>query len=123
MRVKQIMYYQDGNKLPGFRYWLAKLIWPEIGKTYEALLESQRRQEALTKSNKELMDEAKSSHSMSDSQLAEFTRITQEHTKLNDQHNAVIIFLRDHLPGVFAGRYAGMQFSEMVITVIREGQS
>ena len=76
----------------------------------------------LTESNKELMDEAKNNHSMDASQLAEFTRITQEHAKLNDQQNAITVFLRDNFPGVKAGKYAGMQFSEMVVAIIRENQ-
>ena len=111
-----------GTRLPGFRYHLARWIWPTIGVTYDALLEAQRRNEALTKSNKELMEEMKSGHSISPSQLVEFTRITQEHAKLNDQQNAVTVFLRDNFPSVGAGKYAGMQFSEMVIAILRECQ-
>lgn len=78
--------------------------------------------ETLTKSNRELMAEQKEGKSISPSQLAEFTRITQEHAKLNNQQNAIVVFLRDNFPGVTAGKYAGMQLSEMVIAIIRECQ-
>src|SRR5580658_9943447 len=66
---------------------------------------------ALTKSNKELMEEQRAGKSVSPSQLAEFTRITQEHAELNKQQNAITVFLRDNFPGVKAGKYAGMQVS------------
>jgi hypothetical protein len=122
MRVKQITHIQDGTIAPGPRYRLAKWIWPAIGITYEALLESQRRVEELTKSNKELMEDMKACIQISPSQLVEFTRITQEHAKLNDQQNAITVFLRDNFPGVKAGKYAGMQFSEMVVAIIRESR-
>jgi hypothetical protein len=114
--------YEDGTKSPGFRYWLAKLIWPEVESTYKAMLGYIDRNDALTKSNKELMEEMRTGHLVSLSQLTEFTRITQEHAKLNDQQNAIVVFLRDNFPGVGDGKYAGMQFSEMVVAIIRECQ-
>lgn len=77
---------------------------------------------ALRKVNNELLAEQREGKYVSPSQLAEFIRITQEHAKLNDQQNAIVVFLRDNFPSVGAGKYAGMQFSEMVIAILRECQ-
>ena len=74
----------------------------------------------LRKSNSELMAEQRDGVAVSPSQLAEFKRIVAEHTVLNEEQNRLITYLRNTFPGVATGQYAGMNITQMVMTIIRE---
>jgi|SRR5271155_2182327 len=74
----------------------------------------------LRESNSELMKEQASGVTVSPAQLAEYGRIVVEHTRLNEDQNKLVVYLRETFPGVGAGRYAGMDLAQMVKTIIRE---
>lgn len=72
----------------------------------------------LRKHNSEMMTELRDGTTVTETQLTEFRRITQEHLKLNEEQNNVITYIRDD---PYFKQYLGKHdsFSQLLLAILK----
>lgn len=97
-----------------FRVWLCGLIYPDYRKEladYKDRVSDLHAQCELYRVGRPLLPEER----------VDLERIVKEHTRLVQEQNTITVFIRDNIPGMLKGEFAGMSFSQMVIHLIRKG--